>query len=65
MTYKKWLILALCALLGPVGYGQSFHEMMEHPTDHDFNEITTAAKAYFDQNGRGKGSGFKQYMRWQ
>ena len=30
-----------------------------------FEELQERAEAYFDKHGRGKGSGYKQYMRWE
>lgn len=32
---------------------------------HTFSEIKKEAEAYFDQVGRGKGTGYKQFQRWE
>ncbi|NNF20297.1 MAG: hypothetical protein HKN67_00005, partial [Saprospiraceae bacterium] len=34
-------------------------------TDLSFNEIIVEAEKYFDEKGRGKGSGYKQFERWK
>lgn len=65
MNYKQWLLLAICALLGPMLHAQDFQKILDTPTEYDFDEIKSSAKTYFDKRGRGKGSGFKQYSRWE
>jgi len=42
----------------------SYREMMED-NSYNFYEVLEAAEAYFEENGRGKGSGFKPYERWK
>jgi photosystem II stability/assembly factor-like uncharacterized protein len=42
----------------------SYKEMMED-NSYNFYEVVKAADAYFDANGRGKGSGSKGYERWK
>lgn len=59
------LLPALCAWISPALQAQDFQKMLDEPSKYSFEEIKSAAKTYYDQNGTGKGSGYKQYMRWQ
>ena len=42
----------------------SYKEMMEN-NSYNFYEVVDAANAYFDANGRTKGSGWKNFERWK
>ncbi len=42
----------------------SYQEMIDD-NSYNFYEVVKAAEQYFDENGRGKGSGFKHYERWK
>jgi len=42
----------------------SYLQMMEDHT-YNFYEVVKAAEAYFSENDKGKGSGYKQYIRWK
>lgn len=59
------LMLALCVWLSPAMQAQEFRKMLQDPANHNLEEIKTAAETHFDREGKGKGSGYKQYMRWQ
>lgn len=60
-------IVAILATLSfaLAGHGQTFEEMMNHPASYNFYQIKAAAEAHFDAVGREKGSGYKQYKRWE
>ena len=42
----------------------SYKEMMEN-NSYNFYEVVDAANVYFDANGRTKGSGWKNFERWE
>ncbi len=56
--------LVSCFVFFGSAYGQSYKEMMN---DYSYNYYDVVAKAegHFKNNGTGKGSGFKGYMRWK
>mgnify|MGYP006090187053 FL=1 len=60
-------LLCLTILLNLSAFAQqkvSYKEMMEN-TAYNFYEVVDSANAYFDINGRGKGSGSKGFERWK
>jgi len=44
--------------------GQSYKEIMNYYS-YNFYDVVAKAEAHFENNGTGKGSGFKGYMRWK
>lgn len=71
MCNKKFntTILTFCAaiLLNFSAFAQqtiSYKEMMED-NSYNFYEVVEKANLYFDENGRGKGSGWKVFERWR
>jgi hypothetical protein len=60
-------LLCLTILLNLSAFAQqkvSYKEMMKN-TAYNFYEVVDSATAYFDINGRGKGSGSKGFERWK
>lgn len=57
-------IVCLNVMICSLSFGQSWFDMIQDP-DADFYSIQKAAKAYFDEHGTGKGTGWKQYKRWE
>ncbi|MBL7999623.1 MAG: hypothetical protein JNL32_13440, partial [Candidatus Kapabacteria bacterium] len=45
-------------------FGQKYKDMMNDPNI-NFNEVVREAEAYFGTNDKGKGSGYKPYLRWR
>jgi photosystem II stability/assembly factor-like uncharacterized protein/PKD repeat protein len=63
--FRYLLVLVFAGImLHTPGYGQEWFEMIHNP-DANFFEIQKAAEAYFGKYGTGKGSGWKQYKRWE
>lgn len=60
------LLLLLCSVLLTLQFslGQQWFEMIQNP-EANFFEVQKAAEAYFEKMGTGKGSGWKQYKRWE
>lgn len=44
---------------------QEYKEMMAEPEKFSVKEIQKSAEKYFDLHGKGKGSGYKQWKRWE
>lgn len=64
-SHLKHIITTMFCLSLFFTQGQSFTEMMaSSPEDYSIKEIELKAKEHFDNIGRGKGTGFKQYQRW-
>lgn len=45
-------------------WGQEFFEMMQD-NSRNFYDIKKAAELYFESSSKGKGTGYKQYKRWE
>jgi len=59
------LFLVIASLVFSIqGFGQDFKVMIEE-AGHSLEEIQTAAKAHFDTVGTGRGTGYKQFKRWE
>ena len=43
--------------------GQEYLDLLNDPNERDFKKIRTSAKAYFENRDKGRGSGYKQWMR--
>ena len=65
LPFPKWPILILVLLFHfyTANAQQSIFELMDR-TDLVLSEVEQLAEAYFEKNGTGQGSGFKQYQRW-
>ncbi len=63
---KKLKTIGLVIGIGLSGltFGQRYLEMIDSQ-DHTFNEIKKEAEKYFDEVGRGRGTGYKQFQRWE
>ncbi len=59
-------LFILCLFLySPSVQSQDFMEMMENPWGRTLEEIQTAADAHFAVIGTGRGTGYKQWKRWE
>lgn len=58
------LFLILTWVYSSTAFGQRYQEMIDAGT-YPLSEIQREAEAYFDQVGRGQGTGYKQYKRWE
>lgn len=66
--YIPLLILVLTFVFGGV-YAQDkiprYKQLMENPGDVLFSEIQQKAESYFADKDKGRGSGYKQWKRWE
>ncbi len=60
LTLATWSLLGL----GAEVFGQRYVEMIEAGT-YPLKEIQLEAERYFDRAGRGRGTGYYQYKRWE
>ena len=60
----KPTILALSFLSFFLGSAQEYKKMIDSGT-HTVSEIQLVAEAYFDVVGKGRGTGYKSYKRWE
>lgn len=51
-------------LFSAVAFTQDFKELMFDPNA-NFYDVKRLAESYFEQNGTGKGTGYKHYKRWE
>ncbi len=56
--------MLLCLGMSPL-FGQEYLEMLQDPGEKDFYKIQQKANEYFEANGTGKGSGHKQWRRFE
>lgn len=63
---KRLILLVIPFLFAGYGglYAQKYLEMMDDP-DANFYDIRSEAEKYFENRDKGKGSGYKQYKRWE
>ncbi|MDC8005111.1 T9SS type A sorting domain-containing protein [Aureisphaera galaxeae] len=61
---KKLLLSMLFLVVVSNSYAQEYLDMIQKGT-YTVREIQQKAKEYFDLVGTGKGTGFKQYKRWE
>ena len=61
---KKSLLFFVLLFLCTYVYSQQYKDMMAAGT-YTVSEIQAAAEPYFETAGTGKGSGYKQYKRWE
>ncbi|MFT6717273.1 MAG: photosystem II stability/assembly factor-like uncharacterized protein, partial [Saprospiraceae bacterium] len=62
MTLNNTLCV-LCICLGLTSFGQKYQYMIDQAT-YTIEIIETEANNYFETNGTGRGSGYKQFQRW-
>lgn len=61
---KLILITAAMLVITEAHRAQEYLNMMARADQYTFAEIQAAADVHFSEVGTGKGSGYKQYMRW-
>lgn len=64
MVKRFLIIIALYLSVVSLLPGQGFSEYMATNSNQSFAEITAHLDAYYSTHDQGKGSGYKQYMRW-
>ncbi|WP_196886406.1 T9SS type A sorting domain-containing protein [Aureivirga sp. CE67] len=64
MTKKLHLLITLLLISFSNLYSQEYKEMIRKGT-FTVQEIQDSAEKYFRENGTGKGSGYKQFKRWE
>lgn len=65
MKIRLVTIVLVSAFLFPFcGFGQKYIQMM-NDNEANFFDVQKAANEYFDKVGTGKGTGYKQYKRWE
>ena len=60
---KTIFIALICALSANVNAQKQLEFLYEN--DLTFNEKVVQAELFFDKQGRGKGTGYKQFIRWK
>ena len=61
---KKIILLVALVLFGFNASGQDYRKLIEEG-NHTISYITETAEQHFDSVGRGRGTGFKIFKRWQ
>nr|MCH9659668.1 hypothetical protein [Bacteroidota bacterium] len=61
---KIFVILVIAVTVSFVSNAQEYKEMMASG-HHSVFEISASAETFFDVRGRGKGTGYKQFKRWE
>ena len=62
---KKIFFVFTFALFVSTAWSQQYMEMMAQVDDFTVAEIVEEAESYFDTAGRGRGTGYKSFRRWQ
>jgi len=62
---KKTLWLIAILFITNSTFAQTSYKEMMYDFNYNFYEVVEAAEKHFENNPTGKGSGFKQYMRWK
>lgn len=62
---KTLLFSCILALPLSMVQAQKWVDMLNDPTGYNFYEIQKEANQYFEENGTERGSGYKQYKRWE
>ena len=60
---KLWPILIFILWNYTAGAQDNIYKLMDRQ-DLSLQEVEQLARVYFEKNGTGQGSGFKQYQRW-
>jgi photosystem II stability/assembly factor-like uncharacterized protein len=58
------LILVLTAICS-AGYSQVYQQILKDSKTKNFKEIVQQVEAYYQDKDKGKGSGYKQFKRWE
>ncbi len=62
---KRKILLLVSFIVGfTTAYSQEYLEMIEAET-YSVQEIVNSAESYFEDKDKGRGSGFKQFKRWE
>ncbi|WP_243472536.1 T9SS type A sorting domain-containing protein [Winogradskyella sp. MH6] len=61
---KNTFLLVALSLFGLSAYGQDYRELIREG-NHTIQHISEVAEQHFDSVGRGRGTGFKNFKRWQ
>lgn len=64
LSMKVFLFLSALLCMCVVAYAQEYRKMM-FSGKHTMQEIQAEANGYFEKVGKGKGTGYKQYKRWE
>jgi len=62
---KKILLVLTLAFFVSLSWSQEYKDMMAQLEDYTVAEIVEEAELYFDTVGRGRGTGYKSFRRWQ
>ena len=61
----RTLILIAVIFLAGNSYSQKLYKVMMQDPTYNFYEVCKEADKYFENHGKGKGSGYKGYQRWK
>ena len=64
MKPRKLVLTNLLAFISLFCFSQEYMEMIEDGT-YTVSEIQNAAETYFAEAGKGRGTGYKQFKRWE
>ncbi|MEH6535606.1 MAG: T9SS type A sorting domain-containing protein [Psychroserpens sp.] len=62
---KKILLVFAFAFFAITSWSQEYNNMISQVEDYTVAEIVEEAETYFDTAGRGRGTGYKSFKRWQ
>lgn len=62
---KKYLTLLIILFITNLTVAQKLYKEMMDDMNYNYFEVVEAAEDYFKNKPKGKGSGYKQYMRWK
>lgn len=65
MNQLKYILVIILSVWMQYGYGQVHQEFLNRSTNKNFYEITQQVEQYFEGKNKGKGSGYKQFKRWE
>lgn len=65
MLKRILLITTLILTFQVSSYGQIYIEIFTESKTKDFNEIVTKVESYYQNKDKGRGSGYKQFKRWE
>ncbi|MEL6536580.1 MAG: 3-coathanger stack domain-containing protein [Bacteroidota bacterium] len=65
MPARFLTILLLCLAIQGIGHSQIYLDIIEQSTTKNFQEIVDQVEAYYQNRDKGRGSGYKQFKRWE